>query len=171
MTSQNRTNLVGGIILLLVGIFLLAVQIFPNLGIAINIEFSWPLIVIGVGVLLFIFGLLVNAPDMAVPACIVGGIGGLLYYQNTTGDWASWAYVWTLIPGFVGVGVMLAGLFKGEFRQALRDGGTLIIISLIMFAIFASFLGGKSFLGDYWPLLLILLGGWLLLRGLVFRKK
>ena len=171
MTSQNRTNLVGGIILLLVGLFLLAVQIFPSLGIAINIQFSWPLIVIGVGILLFIFGLLVNAPDMAVPACIVGGIGGLLYYQNATGDWASWAYVWTLIPGFVGVGVIVAGLIKGELRQGLRDGGTLIIISLIMFAIFASFLGGMSFLGDYWPLLLILLGGWLLIRGLLLRNK
>ena len=170
MKSQNSTNLVGGVILLLVGIFLLAVQIFPDLGIAINIEFSWPLIVIGVGILLFIFGLLVNAPDMAVPACIVGGIGCLLYWQNATGKWDSWAYVWTLIPGFVGVGVILAGLFKGTFRESLRDGGTLIIISLILFAIFASFLGGMSFLGDYWPLLLILLGGWLLIRGLLLKK-
>jgi hypothetical protein len=171
MTNQHRTHLVGGVILLLVGLFLLAVQIFPSLGVAINIEFSWPLIVIGVGLLLFIFGLLVNAPDMAVPACIVGGIGGLLYWQNATGRWDSWAYAWTLIPGFVGVGVILAGLLKGEFRQGLRDGGTLIIISLIMFAIFASFLGGMSTLGDYWPLLLVLLGGWLLLRGVFLRKK
>jgi hypothetical protein len=128
------------------------------------------LFVIGAGILLFIFGLLVNAPDMAVPACIVGGIGCLLYWQNSTGNWASWAYAWALIPGFVGVGVILAGLFKGELRQALRDGGTLIIISLILFAIFGSFLGGLNILGDYWPLLLILLGAWLLIRGLLLKK-
>jgi len=170
MTSQRRTNLVGGILLLLVGLFLLVVQLSPNFGFAINIEYSWPLFVIGAGILLFIFGLLVNAPDMAVPACIVGGIGCLLYWQNSTGNWASWAYAWSLIPGFVGVGVILAGLFKGEFRQALRDGGTLIIISLILFAIFGSFLGGLSILGDYWPLLLILLGAWLLIRGLLLKK-
>jgi len=170
MTSQRRTNLVGGILLLLVGLFLLLVQLSPNFGFAINIEYSWPLFVIGAGILLFIFGLLANAPDMAVPACIVGGIGCLLYWQNSTGNWASWAYAWSLIPGFVGVGVILAGLFKGEFRQALRDGGTLIIISLILFAIFGSFLGGLSILGDYWPLLLILLGAWLLIRGLLLKK-
>jgi len=170
MTSQRRTNLVGGILLLLVGLFLLVVQLSPNFGLAIDIEFSWPLFVIGAGILLFIFGLLVNAPDMAVPACIVGGIGCLLYWQNSTGNWASWAYAWALIPGFVGVGVIVAGLFKGEFRQALRDGGTLILISLILFAIFGSFLGGLSFLGDYWPLLLIFLGAWLLIRPLLLKK-
>jgi len=164
--SHRRTNLIGGIVLILVGVYFLAVQLFPELGPSLNIEFSWPLILVGVGAFLLLFGLLVNAPDMAVPACIVAGIGGILYYQNMTGDWASWAYAWALIPGFVGVGVILAGLFGGTFRQSLRDGGTLILISLILFAVFSSFLGGKSYLGVYWPVLLILLGLWLLIRPL-----
>jgi hypothetical protein len=43
---------------------------------------------------------------MAVAACIIGGIGGILYWQSYTGDWASWAYVWTLIPGFSGIGII-----------------------------------------------------------------
>lgn len=167
MESHRKTNLVGGIVLILIGAYFLAVQIFPGLGLQIDIEFSWPLILVGVGFFLLLFGLLVNAPDMAVPACIVAGIGGILYYQNATGDWASWAYAWTLIPGFVGVGTILAGLFGGKFRQSLRDGGTLILISLILFAIFSSFLGGKSYLGDYWPVLLILLGLWLLVSPLL----
>ncbi len=166
MESHRRTNLIGGIVLILVGVYFLAVQLFPELGPSLNIEFSWPLILVGVGAFLLLFGLLVNAPDMAVPACIVAGIGGILYYQNMTGDWASWAYAWALIPGFVGVGVILAGLFGGTFRQSLRDGGTLILISLILFAVFSSFLGGKSYLGVYWPVLLILLGLWLLIRPL-----
>ena len=164
MESHRRTNLIGGIVLILVGVYFLAVQLFPELGPTLNIEFSWPLILVGVGGFLLLFGLLVNAPDMAVPACIVAGIGGILYYQNMTGDWASWAYAWALIPGFVGVGIILAGLFGGTFRQSLRDGGTLILISLILFAIFSSFLGGKSYLGVYWPVLIILLGLWLLIR-------
>ncbi len=166
MESHRRTNLIGGIVLILVGVYFLAVQLFPELGPTLNIEFSWPLILVGVGAFLLLFGLLVNAPDMAVPACIVAGIGGILYYQNMTGDWASWAYAWALIPGFVGVGIILAGLFGGTFRQSLRDGGTLILISLILFAIFSSLLGGKSYLGVYWPVLIILLGLWLLIRPL-----
>ena len=166
MESHRRTNLIGGIVLILVGVYFLAVQLFPELGPTLNIEFSWPLILVGVGGFLLLFGLLVNAPDMAVPACIVAGIGGILYYQNMTGDWASWAYAWTLIPGFVGVGTILAGLFGGNFRRSLRDGGTLILISLILFAIFSSLLGGKSYLGVYWPVLIILMGIWLLIRPL-----
>jgi hypothetical protein len=167
MEGQRRTNLIGGIVLILVGFYFLAVQLFPGLGPTLNIEFSWPLILVGVGAFLLLFGLLVNAPDMAVPACIVAGIGGILYYQNMTGDWASWAYAWALIPGFVGVGIILAGLFGGTFRKSLREGGTLILISAILFAIFSSFLGGKSYLGVYWPVLIILLGLWLLIRPLI----
>jgi hypothetical protein len=163
MDSRRRSNLIGGIVLILVGGFLLAAQIFPGLGLTLNIELSWPLILVGIGIFLLLLGLLVNEPDMAVPACVVGGIGGILYWQNMTGDWASWAYAWTLIPGFVGVGVILSGLFGGKFRRSLRDGGTLILISLVMFAIFSSLLGGKSYLGVYWPVLIILLGLWLLI--------
>lgn len=165
MDSRSRSHLLGGLILLLIGSFFLALQVVPGFRLAIDLQFSWPLVIVGVGVLLFLFGLLVNAPGMSVPACIVAGIGGILYYQNYTGDWASWAYAWTLIPGFVGVGSILAGLLSGGFRQALRDGGGLILLSLILFAIFSSFMGGPAFLGLYWPVLIILLGVWLLIRA------
>lgn len=164
MESRRRTSLVGGVILVLAGILFLLVQLNPQLRLPFDIVISWPLIVAGVGVFLLLFGILVNAPGMAVPACIVGGIGAILYYQNLTGDWASWAYAWTLIPGLAGVGSILAGLLGGKFRQSLRDGGGMIIISVIMFAIFSSFLGGPKFLGVYWPVLIILLGVWLLIR-------
>jgi len=113
---------------------------------------------------------LVRTPEMAVPATIVTGIGCLLYWQNATGRWESWAYVWTLIPGFVGVGTILAGLLGRNLRKSLSDGGSLIFISLIMFAIFSSFLGGRGFFGNYWPALLILLGLWILVRPL-FRAR
>jgi hypothetical protein len=170
MEKRKRTNLIGGIFLILIGAFFLALQFFPQLGEMINIELSWPLIVIGVGIFLLVLGLLVGEPGMAVPAVIVGGIGCILYYQNTTGDWASWAYAWTLIPGFVGLGILLAGLLGGTFRKDLSGGLTMIIISAVLFAIFASFLGGPTVLGDYWPVLLILLGVWILLTT-VFRKR
>jgi high-affinity Fe2+/Pb2+ permease len=103
---------------------------------------------------------------MAVPAAIVTGIGLLLYWQNATGNWESWAYVWALIPGFAGVGVLFAGLLGETPRQSLRDGVNLIIISLIMFVIAAAFLGGPNLLGPYWPVLIILFGVWLLIRPL-----
>ena len=166
MNRSRRSGLAGGLILILLGAWFLAVQFMPGL----QAWFSWPWIIIGVGVVMLLIGLLSGVPDLAVPACIIGGIGGLLYWQNATGNWDSWSYAWSLIPGFVGVGVILSGLFGGKVRKSLREGGNLILISLILFVIFAAFLGGPNLLGDYWPVLLILLGLWTLIQAL-FRSR
>jgi hypothetical protein len=154
----------------LLGALFLALQLVPGLGDLIQLEFSWPLIIIGVGVFLLVFGLLVGAPGMAVPACIVGGIGGILYYQNTTTDWTSWSYLWTLIPGFVGVGSILAGLLGENPRRSIRDGAWLVAISAVLFLVFGSLFGGRDILGPYWPVLIVGLGVLLLLQGL-FRRR
>ena len=166
MNRNRRLSLTGGMILILLGAWFLAVQIVPGL----QDWFSWPWIIIGVGGLMLLGGLLGGVPDMAIPACIIGGIGGILYWQNATGNWESWAYIWSLIPGFVGVGIILAGIFSGKTGKSLREGGNLILTSLIMFVIFGAFWGGPNLLGDYWPVLLILLGLWMLIRPF-FRSR
>ena len=166
MDHRRRSGLFGGLVLILLGVWFLAVQLMPGL----RFSFSWPWIIIGIGVFLLVLGGLTGAAGMAVPACIVGGLGGLFYWQYTTGNWESWSYAWALIPGFVGVGIVLSGLLEGKFGQALRDGGNLILISLVLFVVFGSLFGGVNILGDYWPVLLILLGLWLLIRPL-FRSR
>src|SRR5438552_19018391 len=40
---------------------------------------------------------------LAVPGTVITGTGLILFYQNITGHWQSWAYVWTLYPLFVGL--------------------------------------------------------------------
>ena len=106
---------------------------------------------------------------------IISGIGLILYYQNATGDWQSWAYVWALIIVFVGIGVFLANLFKGKVRQAFEEGGPPFMTGAIMFLIFGSIFraafGQSPLLGDYWPVLLMALGLWLLIRPFFRRKK
>lgn len=163
MNERQRTGAVFGVILILVGLLFLAGQLLPGLF-GWTLLLSWPLIVVGVGILLLVLGVLVGAPGLVVPACIVGGIGLLLYWQNLTGNWESWAYAWTLIPGFAGVGTLLLGLLTRNSR-AMAGGIWSVIISLVLFAIFASFLGGLNFLGAYWPVLLIALGVLLLGRS------
>jgi len=156
--DRSRNSAVLGVVLILAGMLLLAGRLVPGLWGSLEL-LTWPMIVVGVGVLLLIIGLLTNAPGMAVPACIVGGIGLLLYWQNATGNFESWAaYAWALIPGFVGVGVILMGLLEGHPSSGLVAGGWLILISLVLFAIFASFMGGPVILGKFWPVLLIALG-------------
>lgn len=55
---------------------------------------------------------------------------------------------------------------KWQLLAILRSGTWEIVSSLILFLIFASFLGGPNLLGVYWPVLLIALGVLVLLRGL-----
>jgi cation transport ATPase len=171
MIARTRSTLAVGLLLVVAGILLLVFQVVPGLRTWARAVLDWPLIVVGVGAFLFIFGLLVGAPGMAVPASIVAGIGGILMWQNATGAWESWAYAWTLIPGFVGVGIVLEGLFSGRARKAISDGGWMVLISLTLFLVFGSFLGGPVALGGYWPALLIVLGVLFLFRSLFsFRK-
>jgi hypothetical protein len=76
--------------------------------------------------------------------------------------------MWTLIPGFVGVGTILAGLLGENTRHNLARGLNLIVISAVMFLVFATIFGGVSLLGEYGvPVVLILLGIYVLVRGFV----
>ncbi len=161
---QNRSSIIGGLILILVGGVFLLLQIFPGLAGQFNPALYWPLIIVAVGVF-FLLAAVLGAPPLAVPGAIIAGIGVLLYYQNLSGDWASWSYAWSLIPGFVGLGLILMGLLDRENREVIRSGLLLVIISLVLFAVFAGFLSGLSIVGKLWPLLLIIAGIWILWRN------
>ena len=171
MRERRGGSIIVGLILILLGGWFLVSQLYPDLAVWFDIDFSWPLILVGVGLLLLVMGVGLGAPGMAVPASIVGGIGLMMYWQNATGNWESWAYTWTLIPGFVGIGILLQGLLEGNFRQAFGAGGTMVVISLVLFLIFASLLGGWQFLGPYWPVLLILLGLFMLMRVFIQTRR
>jgi hypothetical protein len=135
-------------------------------------NFSWPMWVIGAGALVFLIGLITGAPGMAIPASIVAGIGGILYYQEIHHDYASWSYMWALIPGFVGVGEMLAGILGENTRRNFSSGLKNLVISAVLFLAFGTFLGGLKILGDYGaPILIILLGVYVLARGFMRGSK
>ncbi len=167
MKTGQKTRIAIGILLLLAGIWLFAMMMFPALQDLIQIQVTWPLIIVSVGAVLFLFGLFLGTPSLLIPACILGGIGSLLYWQNLTGNWESWAYAWALIPGFSGVGQVLAGLLGASERHLVQKGLWQIFISLVLFVIFGSFLGNLSWLGPFWPLLLILAGLVLVVRGII----
>jgi hypothetical protein len=165
---QNRTNLLLGLLLILIGGWLVVSRQVPAVQNWLEDNFTWPMWTIGAGLLVLLIGLITGAPGMAVPASIIAGIGGILYYQNATDNFGSWSYMWTLIPGFVGVGTILAGLLGEHTRQNVARGMNLIVISAVMFLVFATFFGGLSILGDYGAaIILILLGVYVLVRGFV----
>ena len=168
---MNRGQLAVGLILILLGVLFFAEKQSPLVAQWMNIYMQWPLNVVAAGVLILVVGLFLGVPGLAIPAAIVAGIGGILYYQMRSGDMQSWAYMWTLIPGFVGLGSILAGLLERNMQQA-RSGINLIVISAVLFVVFATFFGKLSLLGTYGPaLLLVLLGTWLLIRGFLRNRR
>jgi hypothetical protein len=144
---RNRGQLVFGIVLILLGALFIADKQLPAVHQWMDMYMQWPLNMVGIGALLLLLGVLLGAPGMAVPAAIVAGIGGILYYQTQTEDYSSWSYMWTLIPGFVGVGTILMGLFSADWRQA-RSGLNAVVVSAVLFVVFAAFFGKLVVLGS-----------------------
>jgi hypothetical protein len=165
---RNRTNLFLGLLLVLIGIWLVITRQVPAIQNWLDANLSWPMWIMGAGLLVLLIGLITGAPGMAIPASIIAGVGGILYYQFNTGDYSSWSYMWTLFPGFVGVGTILTGLLGENTRYNISHGLNLVVISAMLFLIFGAFFGGLSLLGEYGPaIILIALGVYILIRGLV----
>jgi hypothetical protein len=173
--QTNRSNagaLIGGTVLIAFGLLSLAGQIFRT----VNWGLLWPFIVIGIGALFFVamFAGGKAAAGFAIPGSIVGGIGLVLLFQNITQHWESMSYFWTLIILFVGAGVYLMGWYGGDAEQK-RSGLRLMKVGLILFIIFGAFfeMMFSSFNGYVFPVLLILLGGYLVVSrsGLLGGKK
>ncbi len=172
---KRRGSFTFGVILILLGAWFLALQFVPQLQDWINQFSDWPVWVMAPGVIFLLAALISGVYDLVIPGSILSGIGLILYYQNETGDWQSWAYAWALIIVFVGIGVFIANLLKGRFREAFNEGGPPIMTGVVMFLIFGSIFramfGQSPLLGDYWPLLLVFVGLWMLIKPLFRRNK
>ncbi len=168
---KNRGQLALGLILILLGAWFIAARQIPALNAWAEQYMQGPLAIVAAGILILLVGLVLGTPGMAIPAAIVAGIGGIFYYQQITNDYTSWSYMWTLIIGFVGVGIILAGLLEGDLRRA-RSGMSTIVTSAVLFVVFAAIFGKLAILGSIGPaILLILVGLWVLIRGLVRQPR
>ncbi|MBX3038467.1 MAG: hypothetical protein KF758_16255 [Anaerolineales bacterium] len=166
--SGNRSQLALGVILVLIGAWFLLDQTVPAFSNFFDKYTEWPVNLLLIGGVIFIVGLVLGAPGLSVPAAIVAGTGGIFYYQEISGIGPqSWSYMWTLYPGFVGLGSILAGLLGDHTAHNLKRGLNMMVFSAVLFLIFSAFLGGWDLLGNYGPaILLILLGLWVLGQGL-----
>ena len=170
MNSENRSRLTVGLALIGIGLFILAYRLLPDLRLLIVENFAWPLFIAAFGILLLLIGIASGTPDMAAPATFFLGLSTILYWQNSTGNWGSWAYIWTLFPGFIGLGQIFAKLLGSREPHQIKDGLKAILSSIILFLIFGSFLGGLNILGPYWPVLIILAGILVLIQSFIWKK-
>ncbi len=169
---RNRRNITGGLVLILLGAFFIFWQLAPeSITGWFDSHFSWPFYIILPGLAFILIALITGVGGLAVPGSIIAGIGGILYYQNLTGDWVSWAYAWVLIPGFVGFGILLGSFLSRDMRSERRNGLTMFAIStLIALVLWAAFHSGMAGTGTVWAVILIVLGGYLLLSSF-FRRR
>jgi hypothetical protein len=154
--------------LILFGALALLGQFFRHLGFW---ETFWPFIIIGFGVLFFV-GMFAggrSVSGLAIPGSIITTIGLMLFYQNISNHWESWAYGWTVILMSVGVGIFIMGTW-GQNTEQRAAGLRVLRIGAIMFIIFGSFFeliftAGKPFglRTLIFPAGLILLGLYLIL--------
>ena len=171
--QSNQINFVLGGFLIVLGAFFLLGQLFGfRLG-----HYLWPFYIIAPGVLLFIFALSAGGDSGGVLAAIgsvVTMTGLLLFFQNMTDTFQSWAYGWALVgPTAIGLGLMVYGTLKDQEKMA-RDGKRLATIGIVIFLVGAVFfeliIGISGFgigrLGRFaWPILLIGLGIFFVLRN------
>lgn len=172
---RNYGSLVGGILLVAFGLMALLSQIFSPFDFW---ETFWPFIIIGAGGMFFV-GMAAggrSAAGLAIPGSIICTIGLMLFIQNLTGHWESWAYGWTVIIMSVGLGILIMGFWSGEASQR-KSGLEVLRTGTILFIIFGAFfemIFNSSALANYlFPAGLILLGLYLVFKrsGLLFARK
>ena len=170
---SNMGGFIGGAILIGLGLLALVSQIFRADYIW---NYLWPFIIIGFGGLFFVAMLLggKQSGGFAIPGSIISGVGLILLYQNLTGRWESWSYGWTVILMLVGLGIFISGLWSGNEHQrqsglkVLKVGFILFIIFGALFEIVFSDLFAPGFRQIVFPVLLILLGLYLIISRMGF---
>ena len=172
-TMRLTGSSLGGLFLVGLGILFLIGQF---LGVSVW-TYLWPFFIIGFGLLFFAAMLAAgrdnDAGALAIPGSMFVMLGLIFLYQTIFNHWASWAYVWSLLaPTSIGIGLMIYSWWSN--RPALRQPGLILItIGLILFVVLGGFFelvigfAGIQTPGRIlWPIMLILLGVFLLVgRG------
>jgi hypothetical protein len=160
-SSAPRPEWIGGGVLILVGVLFLVAQLVPTFG-------QFVALIVGLG-LLAAFAL-TRAYGLLVPGGIVTGVGvGILLAANTTGPLAGALFLFALAVGFVLVWAL------GLATHVQPPGGWWPLIPAFFLALagLITVVGQNlEWLWQYgWPVILIAVGGFLIVRALLRRER
>jgi len=136
--QHDRNTRALGLLLLGVGAWILIARfIHIDLG-----SWLWPFWVIVPGGLIMALGFRDthrSNEGLVIFGSIVAVTGIILFVQNITGQWQSWAYAWALLfPGSVGLGQYLWGKRTGN-TAAVRSAEKTLRIAVMLFIAFGIF--------------------------------
>ncbi len=174
---RDQRNTVGAILLIGLGMLFLIGQVF-NINFGAIAGVSWPVFVLIPGVIFLALAFVGDqkTSGLIFPGAVITGTGAILWYQNMTNNWQSWAYIWALYPVFVGMALVFHGRRTAN-SQEIQTGRNLTAFGTIAFLVGAAFFelvifGSNSALtGLLAPLVLIGVGGYLLMTGRVGGEK
>jgi hypothetical protein len=170
MDESKRGTMAAGIILVALGAVFFALNLIPGIVAA----KTWPLVLVVLGIGFCLPALIwpnqrQSLAGLFIPGCILIVLGGIFLFNTFTGIWSVWAIAWMLIPGSVGLGLVL-GAWIGKWDKSVTQVGMwMLVLSLALFALFASMFGNivvKSIGAG----LLVVTGLVLLIRSLI-RKQ
>lgn len=150
------------------GIGSLIGSVFDAIGNITNLGWPYFIILPGLAVLAAAFFGPASIAPLATVGSVITGTGLILLYQDATGRFETWAYLWALYPAFVGASLMFVGARTGN-RSMTEGGRRAIITGLLMTAGFGLFFelifsGGADLLFQYGIPLALIVAGYLLLR-------
>ncbi|MCX6084368.1 MAG: hypothetical protein NT102_05325 [Caldiserica bacterium] len=136
--QHERNTRALGLLLLAVGAWILVARfIHIDLG-----SWLWPFWVIVPGGLIMALGfrdMHRSNEGLVTFGSIVAVTGIILFVQNITGQWQSWAYAWALLfPGSIGLGQYLWGKRTGD-AAAARSAEKTIRVAVVLFVAFGIF--------------------------------
>lgn len=160
--KERRDRRFLAVILIVVGLLALV----PN--IVTVPEDIGPYVLPVIGVVVFAYGLFAWRYGATVAGSIMTGLGvGVLFSQtrnDLSGNVEGGIIVLGLAAGFIGVALMNVLFERKAFWWPLIPGGILGVVGALLFIDSRDSINLLEQIGRYWPILLLLLGVWMLLR-------
>jgi hypothetical protein len=175
-TSRPLSAVVIGVGLVLLGVLALAAGAV-GADRWVEAANAWALFVVAPGVILFAAAFVPEPPrglGFAMAGAIVTITGLVLWTQQATDRYDTWAYAWALVgPGGAGFGLVSYALLTGTSRL-LRPGLILSAIAVVLFAAGAWYFepvlteGRQPVdLEAFWPVLIVAIGAVTIVSGLL----
>ena len=168
--TDKKVSIVPGILLVLVG----AVLLLAKLDLVdLYWEDVYPVILLGLGIMFFSFVFIrkdLNASFWGSTFLLLGVFFFLRNYNII--PYFFWDEIWPVIFLAVGIGFFVLYAFKPKDWGVLIPGAVLLFIGLISLAnTMEMYWRTRDLIEDFWPLILIIIGGGLVLSALLKKKQ